>query len=657
MTEFLTENARRAYPLEREWPDGMDAWSRVLVDASVSTDVELGDRRLSLTSVTRCGPQLTFTVGIPALGALRVTFDRSLWTGGRTAVVYGSGSARQGALMPYGGLVEYIQTQPLTSAEQYTTHVDTEISPTQNTEVYVDFMILDNVGGDQICAARTGASNANRFFTYASSANGRVVMGTWQVASINLANGTRHTILFNESGTHNWYIDGGLRGNVTSETYVKTNDNTLFLFATSGYAPSYGTSNSRIYACRIKEAGVLVRDFRPVVDWCGRPCFYDAVTGARFYAQGTGGLVAGPAADPAADPALAGIKALLTLNVEAVDALLADLDEEGGDVNVPFAMRCSGDAVRRVTGITAQGAGDCRTPVFSPTDAHKVEKSVGSNEHAVIKADDGVDLEVTGMAPLVGDVLRVSALTAPEAAELDEEPADMMIRGDDCFTVETIPGAKALKDEKGNLVDIVAREEADGDGGVVKIGTACKPCCQCEDYKDAVDMLRPAETKAVALEDELDEIEDAYESALAAFNSGKEAAEAAVNSLDNVRLAISTAGSCAAYAGSNAQGTRQRFTATLIIENLTMVQAVVSNLSITTDAAYADAYTAVKTVESGSRTLQPGATLVMVTTFRTTDESVNSNTLDSPPAVHASCTVTLYKLNSITPVASGTKSI
>jgi len=339
------------------------------------------------------------------------------------------------------------------------------------------------------------------------------------------------------------------------------------------------------------------------------------------------------------------LKAFLTVRGRVVDDILTYGTIAGGDVGIPFALRCSGGAVRRVTGITAQGAGDCRTPVFSTTDADKVEKSVGSNEHAVLRADDGVDLEVTGMAPLVGDVLRVSALAAPEAAELDEEPVDMMIRGDDCFTVETIPGAKV---SSGGAV--VAREEADGDGGVVRIGTACKPCCQCEDYKDAVDMLRPAETKAVALEGELDDIKDAYESALAAFASAKQAAEAAVNSLDNVRLAISTAGSSAAYAGSDAEGTRQRFTATLLVENLTMVQAVVSNLSIPAPTGYA----AVKTVQSGSLALQPGAMLVVVTTFRTTD-LVASNALDSPPAVHASCTVTLYKPDGTTP--SGTKSI
>lgn len=345
------------------------------------------------------------------------------------------------------------------------------------------------------------------------------------------------------------------------------------------------------------------------------------------------------------------LKAFLTVRGRAVDDILTYGTISGGDVGIPFAMRCSGGAVRRVTNVTAQGTAACTTPRYDPNDTmDRTEISVGSGEHAVLRADDGVDLEVTGMAPLVGDVLRVSALAAPEAVELDEEPVDMMIRGDDCFTVETIPGAKAIYDEKGNLADIVAREAADGDGGVIKIGTACKPCCQCEDYKDAVDMLRPAETKAAALEGQLDEIKDAYEAALAAFDSAKEIAEATVNSLDNVRLAISTAGSSAAYTGSNAEGTRQRFTATLLIENLTMVEADVSDLNIPAP----DDYVAIKTVQSGSLPLQPGAMLIVVTTFRT-EKYVSRNVLDTPPAVNASCTVTLNKPDGTT--SSGTKSI
>lgn len=647
MTEFLTENARRAYPLEREWPDGMDAWSRVLVDAAVATDATLNSGRMALLSAERSGSQLTFTVGAPGTVGIPVTFDRAAWTGGRTAVAYASGVAAEDdtALPPYQATLDYVQS----TGQQY---VDTGVNPVAAPTVVADMQILNNDDRDYWGNGNAGV-NATSIYI-ADFANKRLMY--YRYASGSAAN----PVCTSSGARETWRVGKEISINGNSACFTSPNtyaydarQHSIRVFASARGNPSV----FKLYSFKLYTGDDLVRHLIPVLDWHDEPRLFDLVTQTYMaHADLTaahvpllGGAVV--AVTPL-DPVSAGrVKAFLTLNVEAVDALLADPDEEGGDVNVPFVMRCSDDAQRRVTSITAQGARACTTPVFSTTDADRVEKSVGPNAHAVLRADDGVDLEVTGMAPLVGDVLRVSALAAPEATELDEEPVDMMIRGDDCFTVETIPGAKV---SSGGTV--VAREEADGDGGVVRIGTACKPCCQCEDYKDAVDMLRPAETKAVALEGELDGIKDAYESALAAFASAKQAAEAAVNSLDNVRLAISTAGSSAVYTGSDAKGTRQRFTATLLVENLTMLTAVVSNLSITTDAAYAATYTAVKTVESGSRTLQPGATLVVVTTFRTT-ESVNSNALDSPPTVNASCTVALYKPNNSTPVASGTKSI
>ena len=73
MTEFLTENARRTYPLEREWPAGLDGrWAETLVDACVYASSELGDTRLSLLSVGRSASALVFTVGIPDGAAVDV---------------------------------------------------------------------------------------------------------------------------------------------------------------------------------------------------------------------------------------------------------------------------------------------------------------------------------------------------------------------------------------------------------------------------------------------------------------------------------------------------------------------------------------------------------------------------------------------------------
>ena len=194
--------------------------------------------------------------------------------------------------VPYDAEVEYLQTPTMTAANQYSTRIDTGISPTVDTEVFLDFLFINALAGDQICAARTGTASVNRFFVFASSSGGRVVLGNWATTNLGLV-GQRHTILFNEYQTHHYYIDGVDKGAMGYTQYTKGNDNHLLLFATTGYEPSYGTSNSRIYSCRIRVGGVLVRDYIAVrKDGVGY--LYDRVSGQLFGNAGTGAFIIGP---------------------------------------------------------------------------------------------------------------------------------------------------------------------------------------------------------------------------------------------------------------------------------------------------------------------------------------------------------------------------
>ena len=109
----------------------------------------------------------------------------------------------------------------------------------------------------------------------------------------------RKTILFNETSTHYCYINNVFEATLDISQYEKANDNHLMLFATSGYEPNYGTSNSRIYFCRIKEGGILVRDFRPIA--IGNTGYMmDILTGdyLQYGNKGTGDFVLGPDAPP-----------------------------------------------------------------------------------------------------------------------------------------------------------------------------------------------------------------------------------------------------------------------------------------------------------------------------------------------------------------------
>jgi len=425
MTEFLTENARRAYPLEREWPSGMEAWAETLVDACVYASSELGESRLSLLSVGRSGSSLVFTVGIPGGAAMDVA------------------------------------------------------------------------------------------------------------------------------------------------------------------APSGHAGFTTVHA-------------------------------------------------ESAD-----LKAILTVDGQKVDALVAAATVTAGDVGVPFATRCCGGATRRVTAITAQGAAPRERLRYNPRDPHMVEKPVGANEHAVIAAYDGIDLEVTSMLPLAGDILRISAIAAPEAADVEQEPIDLMIRGDECFEVEAVPSA-------------------DRTSGTVKITSTCKPCCDCEDYRDAVNMLRPAENAAHALHAVLNRAKAAYAEALAAFNAAKAGYVEQINRASNVRVSATAALSGGLYGGSTARGTRKRIAVTLLVENMTMATAYVTvgddvaNSSGFTlaDSGDGPAYTHLKTVwtkggatqahgssRPGRKALAPGETLTVVATYAKAGQLSNNAT--RPATMKAYCAITL----------------
>jgi len=351
----------------------------------------------------------------------------------------------------------------------------------------------------------------------------------------------------------------------------------------------------------------------------------------------------------------AALKAILTVDGRKVSALVA-AGVTGGTVGVPFATRCCGGAVRRVTAITAQGAAPCARPTYDPDGPHAVERSVGANEHCTLAAKDGVDLEVTSVAPLAGEILRVSAIAAPSAAETDEEPVDLMIRGDECFTVEAIPGVKVADGGA-----IVPRTPADGSGGVVRIGSACKPCCQCEDYKDAVDLLKPAEREAWDINGQLDRVEADYQAALAVFNAAKALQKARINDASNVYVSATASLSGGMYGRSKASGERKHIAVTLLVANMTMVDATVTVADDATQTVngaavpvagfHVPGYRHVKTTwtragatpisgqaRPGSRTLKPGETLAVTTVY---GKTATTNDADRPSGMKAFCTIQL----------------
>ena len=130
------------------------------------------------------------------------------------------------------------------------------------------------------------------FFVYGASAPpaGRLAIRY----GVNIDNSTstisqnqKYNISFD--GT-NLKVDGTTFINL-SEAYTPANYQNMYLFwcnCTGYYSADVAKFSGRIYNWQIKQDGVLVRDFIPVLDWDMTPCMYDRVTGQLFYNQGTG---------------------------------------------------------------------------------------------------------------------------------------------------------------------------------------------------------------------------------------------------------------------------------------------------------------------------------------------------------------------------------
>lgn len=339
------------------------------------------------------------------------------------------------------------------------------------------------------------------------------------------------------------------------------------------------------------------------------------------------------------------IKTVLVVDGETANALLADssLPDEYVSVDVPFALRCCSSGHRRVTSIEAYGAPSCETRRWA---GHGGETPAAGAEggDVTLAAKDGVDLEVVEMAPLEGRILRVSAIAAPADAERERERIHMMVRGDKCFTVETLPG---VRPSNGGLV-------RDADSGVIRVGTVCKPCCQCEDYEAAADMLHERDDDAAGVKAVLDAARLSYNEALRAFNEAKAAALGAIDSvaggMQAHAVAVLSGGNrspssdTGMYSESTASGSRMRITITLRVTNMMLSPATVyvGNDPPPGDAAssgfHVAGYRHLRTdwTHSGadpeSRTgrpadgvaLKPGESLVVVATYAK-DESATNN--------------------------------
>lgn len=195
--------------------------------------------------------------------------------------------------------IEYLQS----SGNQY---IDTGIVPDLLTRIEVDlkldaaaepalFGILDGTGGGRTFGMNFGAPNQplNLYpwlCRYQVTSNCRAEMFSIN----NQTKTTRNTVkldLKNKRASYGTYTK-----NLTQP--VTRPNKTIYLFGyhtvSSTGVEGASLGSMYVYAARIYENDVLVREFIPVLDINDTPCMYEKITDTFFYNGGTGDFIAGP---------------------------------------------------------------------------------------------------------------------------------------------------------------------------------------------------------------------------------------------------------------------------------------------------------------------------------------------------------------------------
>lgn len=186
--------------------------------------------------------------------------------------------------------IEYVELEYIQGTG--TQYIDTGIPAGTNTSIEVDAK-LNTINNRTTMMGNWGTRendnlrwcvyfhNDNRLYFYISTSN-----YSWEWSN---KVGVRSIYKID----HNkFYVNGNLYRDFTSKGNIDTQKNTLIFTASSdGSDACYMT----LYACKVWENDVLVRDFIPVKRLSdGAICLYDKVSETYFLNSGTGTFIAGP---------------------------------------------------------------------------------------------------------------------------------------------------------------------------------------------------------------------------------------------------------------------------------------------------------------------------------------------------------------------------
>ena len=199
------------------------------------------------------------------------------------AVAVGSEIIWESGGLPSG----YTKVKYLWSDGTNQKHIDTLIYPDSTTGAYLDFEVVKNTGVYAIGAMKLDVIRfcpllvRDLYLQYEKQLTPQTILDYAPFDT------NRHQIYYNYDGDSKVYFD-----NVEKESIgnigTSTNDTSIYLFTRNKSNIPDGTPSVKFYNVKIKQSGVIKRDFIPCLDTNNVPCFYDTVSGNTFYNQGTG---------------------------------------------------------------------------------------------------------------------------------------------------------------------------------------------------------------------------------------------------------------------------------------------------------------------------------------------------------------------------------
>ena len=190
------------------------------------------------------------------------------------------------------------------------TYIDTGVVGRPETKIEATFQWKRIADNRLVSVSKTGGSAGVNYLHVASGPNGemwfRAGGTTLTMADVAFVADTDYTISYDIHASSQTYSVTGPFGTVTTndtQAAVNTAPNTFYVFAQNQNGSWYGANSKvRLYAMKIWQDGILVRDFVPAVK-DGEGCLYDRVNGKCHLSfdgaiTSAAGLVGPPAGTP-----------------------------------------------------------------------------------------------------------------------------------------------------------------------------------------------------------------------------------------------------------------------------------------------------------------------------------------------------------------------